>query len=176
MPNMEVALTCRARPSFRSSPHRPVRNRPAGAKQSSATNCDAQFHYAPASRGRTGDDAERKTTFQAGMCMKTKNPSPKSGVRSPKSKGLCGECADSDSWLLTPDSCSSRNEGSSGYIYENKRGDKLAVAAMSVFITLMVISPPAKCRGRAVLLGALRDHNGGTRKRRATPSPVVYQI
>ena len=37
------------------------------------------------------------------MLLKTKE-----SVRSPKSKGVCGGCADSDSRLLTPDSCSSR--------------------------------------------------------------------
>ncbi len=107
----------------------------------------------------------QKTTFQAGMCMKTKNevsgarckvseylsrlwnpdrrfgrarielpendvPSrnvyenkvhgPKSEVRSPKSKGLGGGCAYSDSWLLAPDSCTSRNEGVTGDVDENK--------------------------------------------------------
>jgi hypothetical protein len=58
-------------------------------------------------------------TFQAGMCMKTNE-----SVRSLKSKGFCGSYADSDSWLLTPDSCSSKNEGASGDVDENKGSGK----------------------------------------------------
>ena len=58
----------------------------------------------------------KKTTFQAGICMKIRTP-----VRSPKSEGLSGGCADSDSRLLAPDSCRSRNEGATGDVVENKR-------------------------------------------------------
>ena len=59
-----------------------------------------------------------KTTFQAGMCMKTKNT-----VRGPKSEvgGHLPRCSPSGSWLLTPDSCPSRNEGATGDVIENKR-------------------------------------------------------
>ena len=63
-----------------------------------------------------------KTTFQPGMCMKTKE-----SVRSPESNGLCGLCASTDSWLLTPDSCASTNEGASGDIIENKGEQKEGV-------------------------------------------------
>ncbi len=64
-----------------------------------------------------------KTTFQPGMYMKTKNTvrNPRSEVRSLGSKGLCGLCAYSDSWLLTSDSCASTNEGATGDVVENTR-------------------------------------------------------
>ena len=91
--------------------------------QVSGARCQGARLDSEVPAGGCGMARSQKTTFQAGMCMKTKEGVRSPGVRSPKSKGVCGGCACSDSRLLTPDSCSSRNEGASGDVVENK-GDK----------------------------------------------------
>ena len=57
-----------------------------------------------------------KITFQAGMSMKTKDT-----VSRPVQKRPRALRRDSDSWLFTSDSCTSRNEGASGDLAENTR-------------------------------------------------------
>ena len=56
-----------------------------------------------------------KIAFQAGMSVKTKETVPRPAPRRPHARQR-----DAESWLLTPDSCSSRNEGASGDVDENK--------------------------------------------------------
>src|SRR5579862_3373242 len=66
-----------------------------------------------------------------GICMKTKEGKnrgrQKPEVRSPMFVGSGGsdQVRHSTSCLLTPVSCSCKNEGDSGDIYENKRGGKI---------------------------------------------------
>ena len=59
---------------------------------------------------------QRFPTFQAGMCMKRTVRSSGSGVsKHRRPTGYSG------SWLQSPDFCSSRNEGATGDVVENKR-------------------------------------------------------
>ena len=117
---MEVALTCRARPVLDHFPTEqgvrcqdsPVRGPKSGVRSRKASAAGTPI-LTPGSLLLTPALQEMKVHPE--MLMKTKDR-----VRSPKSKGFCGWYADSDSWLLTPDSCSSRNEGASGDVDENK--------------------------------------------------------
>ena len=81
MPNMEVALTCA---------------RVAAHEQFPTTKC--QFRAHPGGRNN------RKTTFQAGMCMKTNDTvrSPRSEVRSRRPPAAGAPILTPGSLLLTP--------------------------------------------------------------------------
>ena len=69
---MEVALTCRAPPSFRSFPYR-TRCQVSGARyQVFGTRCEGTHFDSEVSASGQGTVRSEKTTFQAGMCMKTK--------------------------------------------------------------------------------------------------------
>ena len=129
----------------------------------------------PESKARS-DASVTKNDVPSRNVYENKRDRPKFDVRGRKPQSRHTHRSDSDFWLLTPVFCSSKNEGSSGYMHENKGSDKLTVAPMSDFITIMAISHATQCRDRAVLVGELWDHRAGSRKRLTAPSPVVCHI
>ena len=147
---------------------------------------------------RVRDLRSKKITFQAGMCMKTKDAvrSPRSEVRS-RNASVAGTPALIP--LLTPDSCFSRYEGASGDVVENKRrndpkseveigpaagapaltpGSLLLTPAfqeMKVHPEMLLKTKDGKKEGVRYQVSGVRKVSGSAARKNYVPSRNVYE-